>query len=289
MTLHSMTAFAGITGSHGRHAWTLDLKSVNARGLDLKLRLPSSLDPHEAAIRKTAGARLTRGTVSITLRLDAGSTEIAYAVNTHLLAALAKALMDASTRMGLPSPTLDALVTIPGILEQVDRDVADDGLEEALLASLWKGIDALAEARAEEGAQLAVILTDQLDTLTRLTDEAEATGAARPAARQERLRAMVADLDIALPPERLAQEIALLAVKIDIREELDRLRTHIAAIRDLLAKGGPVGRRLDFFAQELNREANTLCSKAGDAALTAIGVEMKVVIDQFREQVMNVE
>ncbi len=289
MTLHSMTAFAGTAGSHGRHAWTLDLKSVNARGLDLKLRLPSSLDPHEAAIRKTAGARLTRGTVSITLRLDAGSIEMAYAVNADLLTTLAKTLIEASNRTGLAAPTLDALVRVPGVLEQADSDMAEEGLNEALLASLNGGIDALAEARGEEGAQLAVLLTDHIDTLTRLTDDAEATGASRPAARQERLRAMVADLDVALPSERLVQEIALLAVKIDIREELDRLRTHIAAIRDLLAKGGPIGRRLDFFAQELNREANTLCSKAGDAALTAIGVEMKVVIDQFREQVMNVE
>ncbi|MEM7565756.1 MAG: YicC/YloC family endoribonuclease [Pseudomonadota bacterium] len=284
-----MTAFASRTGTHGERSWTLDLKSVNGRGLDVKLRLPSLLDAEEPAIRKMAGTRLTRGTVSITLRLESEATGAGYRINEELLENLTKTLLDASRRTGLPAPSLDALVRIPGVLEQAEREEPDEGLASALVASLRDGLDALAAARAEEGAQLKAILSDQLDRLARLTEAAQAAGAARPEARQAKLHALVTDLDVALDADRLAQEIALLAVRIDIREEIDRLHAHVAAVRDLIAGGGPVGRRLDFFAQELNREANTLCSKAQDPELTGIGVEMKVIIDQFREQVMNVE
>ena len=289
MTLHSMTAFATLVGRHGRHEWVVDAKSVNGRGLDLKMRLPSLLDPHEAGLRKRASAILSRGTVSLFLRLDGQRPEAGQRIDHDLLDRLAADAREAARRTGLAAPTMDAMLRLPGIVVDAPAEEAEDGLPEALVESLEAGLRALNGARAEEGARLADILGDQLDALAGLTDQAEAIAAGRPRSRAERLREMVADLDVELDPERLAQEIALLAVRIDTREEVDRLRTHIASARDLLASDGPVGRRLEFLSQELNREANTLCSKSGDAALTGLGVEMKVVIDRFREQVMNVE
>ena len=228
-------------------------------------------------------------TVSLFLRLDGQRPEAGQRIDQDLLDRLAADAMDAARRTGLAAPTMDAMLRLPGILADAPAEEAEDGLAEALVDSLEAGLRALHDARAEEGARLADILGDQLNTLAELTDQAEAIAAGRPRSRAERLREMVADLDVDLDPDRLAQEIALLAVKIDTREEIDRLRTHIASARELLGSDGPVGRRLEFLSQELNREANTLCSKSGDAGLTGLGVEMKVVIDQFREQVMNVE
>ena len=289
MSLYSMTAFASRAGTHGRHTWTADAKSVNGRGLDLKLRLPNLLDPHEAALRKSAATILHRGSVNLVLRLDAERRETNLELDHALIDRLARESLNAARRTGLPPPTMDGLLRVPGILQDAPAEDDDDGLAEALFASLEETLKALHGARAEEGARLADILAGQLDALSALTDRAGRLSADRPAARAARLREMVADLDVDLGPDRLAQEIALVAVRIDTREELDRLRTHIASARELIDGDGPVGRRLEFLSQELNREANTLCSKSGDAALTGIGVEMKVLIDQFREQVMNVE
>ena len=289
MTLHSMTAFATLDGRHGRHEWVVDAKSVNGRGLDLKMRLPSLLDAHEADLRKRAAAILSRGTVSLTLRLDGERAAGEMRIDHALLDRLVADASDAARRTGLAAPTMDAMLHLPGVLAEAPDEAAEDGLDEALVRSLKAALQALHDARAEEGTRLADILGGQIDMLADLTDRAEATGAGRPQARGERLRAMVAELGVDLDPERLAQEIALLAVKIDTGEEIDRLRTHVAAARELLDHDGPVGRRLEFLSQELLREANTLCSKSGDAALTGLGVEMKVVIDRFREQVMNVE
>jgi uncharacterized protein (TIGR00255 family) len=300
--MQSMTGFAAREGGDDRLSWRWELRSVNARGLDLRWRGPDGRDAVERKFRALAQARLARGSVNASLRLSRPAGASALSVNADALraaldaaATAAAAAREAGFEVAPLSP--DALLARPGVLEAEDESadpaarVAQDA---AILADGEAALEALVEAREAEGAQLAQILSAQVDHVESLVARAESAAAERAAQAGPALRRKIDALVEAGAPaevgaDRLAQELALLAVKGDVREELDRLRAHVAAARELIAADGPVGRRLDFLVQEFNREANTLCSKADFADLTAVGLELKTVIDQMREQAQNIE
>jgi uncharacterized protein (TIGR00255 family) len=297
--LRSMTGYAAQTGSHDTWAWTWEVRSVNARGLDIKLRVPDWVSGLEAAARKTLAGALDRGNVTANLRLGRAS-EAHGMVNEEALAGLLRGVAHVTNAaraagVDLAAPSALDVLSARGVGD-TDQATAEEtaALRATLLADLAGVLDAFLQSRAEEGAALDKILTDQMTRLEALIDTATEQAAARTETGAARLTAQVARLldaagEGAPDPQRIAQELALLAVKGDVTEEIDRLRAHIAAVRDLLTRGGPVGRRLDFLCQEFNREANTLCSKSQDTALTATGLEIKVLIDQMREQVQNLE
>ena len=295
--LSSMTGFARAEGQHGDHSWTWEVKSVNGRGLDLRCRLPAGLEAVEMAARDMAGHRFRRGTLNAALHLDRAPGAARYKVNQALLAELTKIVAETGPELGAAPPRLDGLLGLRGVLE-IDEPVeapAERELREgAILETLHQAFDRLHRARREEGARLAEVVTGLIDHILRLTNQAARLAETQPAMLQARLTAAVAELTAAVPglgEERLAQEVALLAAKADVREELDRLLSHVDAARKLLADGGEggVGRRFDFLAQEFNREANTLCSKSQSSELTSLGLELKVAIDRLREQVQNIE
>ena len=290
-----MTGFARAEGLDGTADWVWEAKSVNGRGLDLRCRLGNGLEALEPALRKAVAARFKRGNVSINLRLtrQAGTSQVR--VNRELLDDLIALAGEYRGAEGIERPGLDGLLALRGVIEPVDEIEAGDDCaarDKAIEASMDELLDELSAARAAEGASLGEIVGAQLAEMERLSQRAGECASLRPEAAKARLAAQVAALLEAGAPaleERLAQELAILAVKSDVREELDRLATHIAAAGALLSQGGAVGRKLDFLAQELNREANTLCAKSNDAQLSDIGLELKAVIDQFREQVQNIE
>ncbi len=291
--LASMTGFARVEGSHGGLGWTWEARSVNGRSLDLRVRLAGGYEGLEPQARAEATRRFKRGSVSLNLTLARAEGVVGLRLNRALLGqvlAIARELEGA----GAAPPRLDALLAVRGIIEPVEaEDPAERPVvEAAMAATLGQALDLLAAARAEEGARLRPVLGAQLDRIAALVAAAGANAASQPAAVRQRLRAMLDALfqaSPALPEERLAQEAALLLGRADVREELDRLIAHVEQARDLLAAGGAVGRRLDFLCQEFNREANTLCSKAADVALVRIGLDLKATIEQFREQVQNIE
>jgi uncharacterized protein (TIGR00255 family) len=289
-----MTGFARAEGSDGTQAWTWEARSVNGKGLDVRCRLPAGYDELDARARETAGSRFRRGNVSLTLSLDKSQGVSPLKVNREALAAVLDVARELSVSENLAPPSVDGLLRLPGVLE-TDTSEEPDTREARVIAmgqTLDTLLDMLAETRGREGRQLQAILEGQLDDITDGIVGAENHEASQPQAIRDRLREQVGallDADTPLPEERLAQEIAMLTVKADIREELDRLRTHVGAFRDLLAKGDAPGRQLGFLCQELLREANTLCSKSSDTGLTAIGLDLKVAIDRLREQVLNVE
>ena len=295
MSVHSMTGFARAEGRDGTADWVWEAKSVNGRGLDLRCRLGNGLEALEPALRKAVATRFKRGNVSINLRLtrQAGTSQVR--VNRELLDDLIALAGEYRGAEGIERPGLDGLLALRGVIEPVDEIEAGDDCaarDKAIEASMDELLDELSAARAAEGASLGEIVGAQLAEMERLSQRAGECSSLRPEAAKARLAAQVAALLEAGAPaleERLAQELAILAVKSDVREELDRLATHIAAAGALLSQGGAVGRKLDFLAQELNREANTLCAKSNDAQLSDIGLELKAVIDQFREQVQNIE
>jgi len=291
----SMTGFARAEGALGVASWAWEARSVNAKGLDVRVRLPAGHDRLEPAVREAAGKAFKRGALNLSLTLERAEAGPRYRIDRDFLDELI-ALHDELRRKVDPAPPrLDALLQVRGVVEPEERagDEEDrDALDAALVDTLDEALAALAATRAEEGARLEAILAAQLDEMTELADAAAATAAAAPEALRERIAEQVAALmsaDRNLPEERIAQEAALLAARADVREELDRLAAHFASAREMLAAGGPVGRRLDFLCQELNREANTLCSKAQDVELTRLGLALKAAIEQFREQVQNVE
>lgn len=293
-TLASMTGFARQEGANETHAWSVEMKSINGRTLDMRFRLPPGFDAVENAGRKAVAAKLKRGTINIALTLSAQTKPSAVKINRALLEELA-GLYESFAHLPIDKPRFDGLLATKGVIESGDEATSPEAraaLEEAVSATLAGCAEALARARAAEGAEIGAVLADQLNEMERLVAEAEARVDTHPEARRDRLTSLLDDLlgtGHALPQERIAQEVAMLLVKNDIREEIDRLKAHIPAARQQLAEGGAVGRQLDFLCQELNREANTLCSKAGDIELTRIGLGLKTVIDQFREQVQNLE
>ena len=295
MALTSMTGFARAAGAGHGYRWTWELRSVNGKGLDIRLRLPPSFDHLEQPVRERVGKALQRGNLQVGLSLQRETTASALRVNEELLRQVMDLVRRVGSEIDAAPPTLDGLLSIRGILETVDAE-DDPAVAEALAADLLVDLDtALAElvvARNREGAAIGAVLNARMDEIERLTAAAEASPARTVEAIRKKLADQVAallDASPALDPDRLHQEAALLATRADIREELDRLTAHVAAARALLAEGGPVGRKLDFLAQEFNRETNTLCAKANDRSLTAIGLDLKAAVDQLREQVQNLE
>jgi uncharacterized protein (TIGR00255 family) len=293
--LRSMTGYARADGSAEGMNFEIELKSVNGRGFDLRLRLAPGLDSFEPDIRKRLGEKLTRGSISLSacLQREAGSSEIV--INQAALGAVLDALNALGDKVEAAPARLDGILGLRGVLETRDATLSPDekaAFRDAFIQSLDNVIDGLVRAREEEGARIAAVLGERLDEIEILMRQAESHPARSREAVLARLAQQVADLAEAgtgLSEERLHQEAMLLATKVDIREELDRLAAHIAAGRQLLAEGGPVGRRLDFLSQEFNREANTLCSKSNAVELTTIGLDLKAAIDQLREQVQNIE
>jgi uncharacterized protein (TIGR00255 family) len=295
MKISSMTGFARVSGAAGAWRWSLELKSVNAKGLDLRLRTPSGFDRIEGEARARLARALARGTCFATLSAQREGATLQARVNKEALAAIVNAVREAAEGTGLAPPTLDGILAIKGIVDVVEAGDDEPALAAACagaLASLDEAIGALVAMRQGEGAALAAILSERLAAIAALTQAADESPARRPEAIALRLAQSVAVLLEAgrgFDENRLYQEAVLLAAKADIREELDRLKTHVAAARDLIGDGGPVGRRLDFLAQELAREANTLCAKANDVTLTAIGLDLRAQIEQLREQIQNIE
>lgn len=295
MTLKSMTGFARTTGSHPPYRWAWEVKAVNAKGLDLRLRLPPGFDMIEADARARLAKRLGRGTCYATLTLHRESSTTQVRINQVLLRALVASLAEVPVEGNIQPASLDGLLAVRGVVEVTDT--TDDeavlaAVGAAALASLDQALDDLVSTRITEGASLGEVLDARLDAMQRLTDAAEATPGRKVEAVRARLQQSIDTLTNASPaldPARLHQEALMIAAKADIREELDRLQTHIASGRELVLAQQPVGRRLDFLAQELGREANTLCAKSNDPVLTAIGMELRVEIEQFREQVQNIE
>ncbi|WP_306004960.1 YicC/YloC family endoribonuclease [Aquicoccus porphyridii] len=295
--IYSMTGFASAKGQSGAHGWAWELRSVNAKGLDLRLRVPDWIAGLEAGLRARMGAAITRGSVSLSLRLMREDEHATLSVNTAQLDAVLDALAMIEARAlarGIdlaPSRAADLLAQ-RGVLEQSGGDEDTTALRDTLLKAFEPLLADFLAMRAAEGRALHEVLMAQIDRIEALTAEAAALADSRRADMTEALRhnlSRVLDNAAGADADRVAQELALISVKADITEELDRLQAHVGAARDLLSAEGAVGRKLDFLTQEFNREANTLCSKSQHKALTAVGLELKAVIDQLREQVQNVE
>ena len=295
MPLVSMTGFAEGHGGQASARWRWEARSVNGRGLEVRLRLPPGFESIEPGARALAASRFKRGNIQASFTFDAGLGARGLRVDAAALAQAVKIAKEVANETGLPPARIDGLLALKGVLVQDEGLIADAAelavRDAAILETLAACFDALAKARSGEGAKLAKILGGQVEEIARLTEAAASAAATQPAAIRERLTQQLADLLApgAVSAERLEQEIAMLATRADIREEIDRLTAHVAEARRLLAAGDAVGRRLDFLAQEFNREANTLCSKSTDIALTRLGLDLKAAIDQFREQLQNVE
>ncbi len=288
-----MTGFARSEGEFGLYSWAWEARSVNSKSLDVRSRIASGFDRLEPAVRGAAAERLKRGNVSLTLSLKTAERPQRMRINRELLDDLIK-LAGEFEDAGAARPRLDALLAVRGVIEMVEEEDEAEraGAEAGMLESMTAVLDQLADARLEEGARLEPVLVGHIDRIETLVAAAKGCAATQPAALTARLRSQVAELlqaSPALPEERLAQEAALLVAKADIREEIDRLAAHIEQARELISEGVAVGRRLDFLCQEFNREANTVCSKAADVELTRIGLDLKAVIEQLREQIQNIE
>ena len=296
MTVKSMTAFARAAGEAPACHWSWEVKSVNSKGLDIRFRMPPGFDAIDIAVRERTAKRLSRGNLFIALTLKWREDAAEVRINEGLLEKLSglaptlkSAFPDAS---GL---SLDGVLGLKGVVEVIDageNDGVREGLSEPLLASFDEALDNLVSMREEEGARMADVLLGQIDEIETLQGQAASSAETQPEAIKARMTAQIAEVlsgEANVTEDRMAQEIALLVTKADIREELDRLNAHIAAARNLLGQNVPIGRKLDFLCQEFNREVNTICSKAQDVKLTGIGLDLKAVIEQFREQVQNIE
>lgn len=293
-TLASMTGYARASGSVGATSFVCEIKSVNGRGLDVRLRLAPGFDALESAIRQLFGKMLSRGSLTCNLAVDRAGSGGDLLVNQQALATVLAAIADLEGKVNASPPSLDGILALKGVLEQRDQPLdaeAEEALSTAIIAGVSQALLDLLLARRQEGGRVAAVLLERLDEIEALVARAEQHPARSREAILARIRQQLADLsaDTTISEDRLAQEALLLATKADIREELDRLVAHIASARQLITGGGPVGRRLDFLAQEFNREANTLCSKSNAVELTSIGLDLKAVIDQVREQVQNIE
>jgi len=289
----SMTGFARTEGDGLGISWVWEIKSVNGKSLDLRLRLAQGFDALEPQLRALLAQRFRRGNFSASLAVTRTARAV-LRVNREALAQLVALMNELAGKIEAAPPRLDGLLALRGVVESVEEesDTILDERRQAVLNSWATGLDRLALARVEEGARLAVVLRTQLAEIAALVDAATGCAAIQPAAIRERLRTMlvsVADLVPSMLEDRVAQEMALLIARADVREELERLRAHIDQAADLLLQEAAVGRRLDFLCQELNREANTLCSKSADIELTRVGLALKAAAEQFREQVQNIE
>ena len=295
--MHSMTAFASRTGRLGTVSWVWEMRGVNARGLDIRLRLPEGVTGLEQALRKSLSDAVARGNVSVSLRLSREETAQPLVVDQDQLDLVLSALDQIQERafdkgVTLGQPTAADVLAQRGVLVASKGDDDSEALVKALTADFAELVSDFSAMRASEGASLAKVVGSQLTEIARLTDAAAEAAVARADQAKATLTAALRRVleDVAEIDEgRIAQELAVLAIKSDVTEEIDRLRAHVDAARQLLDSDQPAGRKLDFLAQEFNREANTLCSKAQASALTAIGLDLKAVIDQMREQIQNVE
>lgn len=290
--LSGMTGFARAGGQLSHWTFDWEIKSVNGKGLEVRFRTPPGYDALEQAARERAKRTFSRGNIQASLTLNKDQSETEILIDTRRLEALIAVSRDYVAKGDVSPPSFDGLLAIKGVLKSEDEASEEDAeaLHGAILVAFDAALAALHTARLEEGAAMAGMLSTVLDEIVALREQAASLAAARPEIIRDKFRARLQDfLEGDLPEERLAQEAAILAVKADIREELDRLTAHIDSARDLLALGSPVGRKLDFLSQEFNREVNTLCSKSGDSELTRTGLAMKAAVDQFREQIQNVE
>jgi uncharacterized protein (TIGR00255 family) len=290
-----MTGFARGQGLSSFYAWSWEIKSVNAKGLDIRFRLPPGWDAVEVAVRKRAAEQLSRGTVYANLSVERKGMAPTVKINEPVLTAVLAAIKQVADKVDATAPSLDGILALKGVIEiSEDDERADDrrAAEAAIIAGFDKLLNDLVTMRHAEGATLGRLLTARLDEIATLAARADAAPGRKPEAIKARLAEQVAALLSAsqrFDSDRLHQEAIMLAAKADIREELDRLASHGAQARKMIEEGGPVGRRLDFLAQELNRESNTLTAKSNDVELTNIGLELKSVVEQFREQVQNLE
>jgi uncharacterized protein (TIGR00255 family) len=291
-----MTGFADSRGSHGGLRWRWEAKSVNGRGLDFRFRAPMGYEGLEVGARTLAAERLKRGSLQVVLTVAADEGTRGFRVDAAALADAVRIAKRVAEETGLAPARVDGLLALKGVVVQEENAALNDearlARDAALLASLADAFDLLVAARSTEGLKLEAILLKQIGDIERLTGEAGALAAQQPLMLRERMMMQMKELlapGANLSEERIAQEIAMIAAKADLREELDRLSAHCQEARALIGSKDPAGRKLDFLAQEFNREANTLCSKSADIQLTHAGLALKAVIDQFREQVQNVE
>jgi len=295
MAMSSMTGFARSHGVCRSYAWAWEIKSVNGKGLDLRLRLPTGWDAIEPVVRARASETLSRGSIQAGLTVERTGATVAVRINTAVLEAVLLAARDVARRIETAPPSLDGLLGLKGIMEIGEAEENADERREAeaaITAGFADAVTALAGMRRHEGSALGRVLALRLAEIGALVEQAELAPGRRPEAIRARLAEQVATLLAQadrFDPDRLHQEAILIATKADVREELDRLVAHVAQAQQLIEQGGAIGRRLDFLAQELNREANTLCAKANDVELTNIGLALKAAVEQFREQVQNVE
>ena len=296
MTISSMTGFARADGASNGLTWSWEARSVNGRGLDLRLRLPPGYEALEVAVREAIPKRLSRGNLALSLSIERQLANGTVRLNEMVLADVIRAADRVSALSGASRPDAAQILMIKGVLEIADQAPEDvearTRRERALLQSLDLTLDKLTEVRRAEGARLAEIVRNQLTEIDRLASEVRASPSRTPEAILSRMKDAIARLletTTALDGDRLHQEAVLMATRADVEEELQRLAAHVAAARDILDEPGAVGRKLDFLAQEFNREANTLCSKANAVDVTRLGLQLKTVIDQLREQVQNVE
>jgi uncharacterized protein (TIGR00255 family) len=295
MALSSMTGFARCHGVCGPYAWAWEVKSVNGKGLDLRLRLPPGWDAIEVPVRARAAETLARGSIQANLTVDRTGVTPVVRINMAVLDAVVAAARQLASRIEASPPSLDGLLALKGVMEIAEAEEGEEerrNAEAVVTAGFAEAVGALVAMRRHEGAALGHVLATRLSEIAALAQRAERVPGRRPEAIRVRLAEQVATLlaqSERFDADRLHQEAIMIATKADVREELDRLAAHVAQAQTLIGQGGPIGRRLDFLAQELNREANTLCAKANDVELTNIGLELKAAVEQFREQVQNVE
>ena len=295
MALSSMTGFARSHGTSGPYSFEWELKSVNAKGFDLRFRMPPGFDEVEAVARKRATEVLSRGTVYANLTVKRSNAASTVKINEEVLNSVLRIAAELAGKIDAVAPSVDGLMNIKGVIEVVEpeADEAEDKAAKAAVAAAFEeALIALAAMRKREGTTLGELLSQRLNEIEALSQKAEAAPGRKPEAIRARLAEQIATLLEAsdrFDSDRLNQEALMMATKADIREELDRIASHISQSREMIKKGGPVGRRLDFLAQEFNREVNTCCSKSNDLELTSTGLEMKNVVEQFREQVQNLE
>jgi uncharacterized protein (TIGR00255 family) len=290
-----MTGFARSHGASGPYVFEWELKSVNAKGFDLRLRMPQGWDELEALAKKRAAELLSRGTVYANLTVKRANALSTVRINEDVLASVVKVAGQLAARIDAVAPSIDGLLAIKGVIEVVEpeSDEEEDKAARAAVAEAFdKALADLVAMRQREGLALGQILAQRMSEVETLAKKAEAAPGRKPEAIKARLAEQVAallDTSDRFDADRLNQEALLIAARADIREELDRIASHVAQARELIGKGGPIGRRLDFLAQEFHREVNTCCSKSNDIELTNTGLEMKNVVEQFREQVQNLE